>query len=319
MNIDAKIYDDPNILIGGIQFCKNQKYINAKSNMISFFDLMPSFCGNNHSEALKILKQWVKTGDFERWHDCFQFFNKLRIKDFLWLISKFPEIFLESVPVLSDGSRYQLFRNLKELYTAKSQWLSFNHDPSLGDIYQRLEHPRYQLYLPYADKSEARQILCRKIMLHPLGDIYKKTFTNAYALWFMCEVAECREIINSHGLSTPIPSAEIVGKRQIEKESQEWMRYLSDSATQEITLKISYGIRNFIENLHKTIELDAREIGNQDTDFQDGVLEPYISICRTADRKISRSKEYQSQFLCSSEQGTYLVTTSKNKKLKRIL
>ncbi|MCC5661824.1 hypothetical protein LC608_33745 [Nostoc sp. XA010] len=287
--------------------------------MTSFFDLMPSFCGRSQSEAMKILEQWVKTEDFGRWSDCFQFFSRLRTKDFLWLISKFPEIFLKSVPIKSDGNSYQLFKNLKNLYKAKSQWLLYYFDPSPGDVFKLLEQPRYGLYLPYADKSEARKVLCSKIMIHPLGDIYRQTFATPSFLWFMCEVAECREIIGTHGLSTPIPSTEIAGKRQIDKESQEWMRYLSDSATQKLALKTSYGIRSFIENLHKIIELDIRKISNQDTDFQDGVLEPYLSVCRAANRKISRSKEYQSQFLCSNEKGTYLVTTGKSKKLSGAL
>ncbi|MBW4635957.1 MAG: hypothetical protein KME30_29970 [Iphinoe sp. HA4291-MV1] len=290
--MDFSIYDDPNVLVGDP---KVERYAIAKSNINLTLDLMP-VNGNTYDEFVQILKEWYETKNYTKWVQAFDYFSTLKMKDYLWLLTYFPQIFLKKPPNTLDSERKKLFKNYSDGYVCCSKLLAsdfLGYDIPPNPL---LKGEIFKLYKPEVKVKFEKLNLCQGLIHHSLGEFFKGTFVHGANLWFWWEVSDCLKKVDN--LLNPKDVNSIRSKKILNDVEGKRVDYLAGfSRNTDIYFKEIKGIKDLFYHLGDFVESNCRAIANQDTDFQDGVLTNYESARRIARRTHYRSKEYQ--YVCT--------------------
>ena len=120
--LDTSVFDDPDLLIGTggetVDFREN-RIIVEKLKTLAKVD--PPW-REPPKKGIEILRKWLKSQEGKDWCSDWDYLARLKIDDYIWLYSRFPEPFLEKF-IGKAHKGHEIYQAMKDYYQATSSWL----------------------------------------------------------------------------------------------------------------------------------------------------------------------------------------------------
>lgn len=305
--IDASIYNDENVLVGGGD---SLYYASTKLRLI---DANRPPWREPPKEGFKLLKEWASSPEGLKWNSEWDYLASLRIDDYIWLYSKFPSPFLSSV---RKGSKKSLSRErIQNYYKGTATWLLWlaHKDRAKPLVLETQAYAKMELS---AQIASLRLAVCQQIIDSPefhLGWLFNR---NPACLWFWVEVANCKYSLKSKGLFSAISPNNILSKREIHVREGKQLNVLEniDLSTEKDYIQI-HGLSAILEKLPGIIETVSATIAAKNVDYRDAYHTPYVNL-RHSERnrcKTDDSVQISYVYLDASGEEQMFVTGEKKK------
>lgn len=276
MTIDASMYDDPNLLVGGIE--RDTSVFQTSKTIEKIFD-----CPTTYGDTS--WQQWQKCNVLDWWSEWKKLKDLSRL-DYIYLVGCLPTLLAQAglVPIQSQKTWH--FQQIKNLYKGIALWVEF-----LTDYEDLTPRPSicWDWCLSDGYKAKARWDLAKAVITFN-GNRFSSGFSPSAHLWFWSEIGYCLRTLKASGLFEPLLHSEIPTKKEVLKTWSELIENLEQRG--QCSFEMVQNLKEAISTIDRQVlakALEGRYLESIE-DSKGDPLESYIEIERWARDSAKNSK-----------------------------